>query len=82
MPRPEPPAIGLAAKHVDHETVNQLMDLLSRAQSGELIGIAWAALADAGGVAVGYAGAAKDHLYTTIGAVSSLQQDLLERIER
>lgn len=74
-------AIRLVEKRIDHDAIAQLAMLLDRAQQGEIVGIAWVALADEGGVAAGFSGAISEHLYTSIGAVRALERDLLDLIE-
>lgn len=82
MPTRDDRPLRLVEKRADADTIAQLEMLLQKAQQGELIGIAWIGLADEGGVAVGFSGTIHQHLYTSIGAVRALEQDLLGLIER
>lgn len=81
MPPHDGLPVRLVEKRIDHDAIAQLAMLLDRAEQGEIVGIAWIALADEGGVAVGFSGAVSEHLYTSIGAVRALERDLLDLIE-
>lgn len=82
MPPRDGVPISIVQKQVDPAIIDDLELLLERARAGEIVGMGWVAFLDSREVMHHFTPRFSDHLYTAIGAVRALEQDLLDLIER